>query len=123
MNVHYSDRSDATVYRAGRSTRYDSEMIPTDEARKLHAEADRMIRAIYTGQMGWAARERAEQQKRGAAFAVVREDGDATAALHRLVHGLKGRTRLLAIEPLIPGRGPQPGNTGLDALLHVARFS
>jgi len=97
--------------------------MPTDEARKLHAEADRMIRAIYTGQMGWAARERAEQLKLGAAFAMVREAGDATAALHQLVYGLKDRTRLIAIEPLIPSLGPQPGNTGLDALLHFARYS
>jgi hypothetical protein len=78
---------------------------------------------MYTGQVGWAARERAAQQKIGAAFATVRKDDAASAALHRLVYGMKDRTRLLSIEPLLPGLGPQPGNVGVDALLHVAHFS
>jgi hypothetical protein len=89
----------------------------------MHAEADHLIRAIYQGEVSWAARERAEQQKLGAAFGTVRTDAAASAALHRLVYGLKGRTCLLAIAPFVPVLGPQPGNTGLDALLHFARFS
>ena len=93
-----------------------------EESRRLHAEADQLIRGMYLGQVGWAARERARELKLHAVFATVRGDPGASAALHRLVHGLQGRSRLVAIQPVLESLGPQPGNTGLDALLHFARF-
>jgi hypothetical protein len=88
----------------------------------LHREADALIRQMYTGMVGWTARERAHEQKLHAGFASVRGDDAAAAALHRLVHGLQGSSRLVAIEPVLGSLGPQAGNTGLDALLHFARF-
>jgi hypothetical protein len=87
----------------------------------LHEEADALIRAMYLGQVGWAARERARELKLGAVFATVRGDTGASAALHRLIYDLQGRSRLVAIEPVLQSIGPQAGNTGLDALLHFAR--
>src|SRR5262249_1452144 len=88
----------------------------------LHREADELIQAMYLGRIGWAARERAHELKLRAVFATVRGDDGVSAALHRLIYGLDGRGRLGASEPGLPRLGPQPGNTGLDALLHFARF-
>ena len=82
-----------------------------------------MIRGMYSGQTAWAARERARELKSGAAFATVREDAAASAALYRLVYGLPKASGLMTIEPILPQIGPQSGNTGIDALLHFARFS
>jgi hypothetical protein len=93
-----------------------------DDAIDSNAEADRLIRGMYAGKVAWAARERARELKLGAAFATVREDDDATAALYRLIYGLNARNRLTTIEPVSPRIGLQAGNTGLDALLHFARF-
>jgi hypothetical protein len=87
----------------------------------LHEEADALIRGMYLGRVGWAARERAHELKLRAVFAAVRGDGGASGALHRLIYGLQGSSRLVAIEPVMGSIGPQPGNTGLDALLHFAR--
>lgn len=92
-----------------------------EQARGLHKEADRLIRAMYLGQVGWGARERARDQKLGAVFATLPDEAGA-AALCRLVYGLPARGRLVAIEPVLDSLGPQAGNTGLDALLHFARF-
>jgi hypothetical protein len=92
-----------------------------DEARAIHEEADRLIRGMYDGQVPWTARERARERKLSAAFATARPDEQATAALYRLVYGAPAR--LATIEPISPGLGPQAGNTGIDALLHFARFS
>jgi hypothetical protein len=75
---------------------------------------------MYLGRIGWAARERAREQKLGAVFAAVRGDAGASAALHRLIHGPE-TSRLVAIEPVLRSLGPQAGNTGLDALLYFAR--
>jgi hypothetical protein len=86
----------------------------------LHSDADALIRAMYTGQVGWAARERARELKLGAAFASVRGDGEAATALQQLIYGLQGWSRLVGIEPVIQNLGPQAGNTGLDALLQFA---
>jgi hypothetical protein len=91
-------------------------------AAPLHREADELIRAMYLDQIGWAARERARELKLRAVFATVRGDAGVSAALHRLIHGLEGRGTLVAIEPVLQSLGPQAGNTGLDALLHFARF-
>jgi hypothetical protein len=77
---------------------------------------------MYGGRIGWAARERARELKLRAGFATVRGDAAWSAALHRLVYGLQGRSRLVAVEPVLESLGPQAGNTGLDALLHFARF-
>src|SRR5436190_394328 len=87
----------------------------------LHEEADKLIRAMYLGRVGWAARERARELKLCAAFATVRGDAEAAAALQRLIYGLKEQCCLVAIEPVLESIGPQAGNTGLDALLHIAR--
>src|SRR5215212_2898754 len=93
-----------------------------DEVRSQHAEADRLIRGMYAGEIGWTARERARELKLGALFATVGGDAE-TAALYRLVYGLPGRSRLVAVEPVMQSLGPQAGNTGLDALLHFARYA
>jgi len=93
-----------------------------EKLHSLHRDADALIRQMYTGQVGWTARERAHDQKLHALFAGVREEPEISAALHRLVYGLQGRSRLVAIEPVLQSLGPQRGNTGLDALLHFARF-
>jgi hypothetical protein len=87
----------------------------------LHEEADALIRAMYLGRVGWTARERARELKLRAAFATVRGDAGASAALHRLIHSLDRSNRLVAIEPVLRSIGPQAGNTGLDALLQFAR--
>jgi PcfJ-like protein len=87
-----------------------------------HREADELIQSMYLGRIGWAARERAHELKLRAVFATVRGDAGVSAALHRLIQELEGRGRLVAIEPVLQSLGPQPGNTGLDALLHFARF-
>jgi hypothetical protein len=58
----------------------------------LHEEADALIRAMYLGRVGWAARERARELKLRAVFATVRGDTGAAAALHRLIYGLHGST-------------------------------
>src|SRR2546423_9034178 len=92
------------------------------ESQRLHAEADRLIRGMYLGQVGWAARERARELKLHAVFATVRGDPGASAALHRLVHGPPGRGRLVAIPPVVESLGPQPGDTGVGALLPFARL-
>jgi hypothetical protein len=93
-----------------------------EHAAPLHREADELIRAMYLDQIGWAARERARELKLRAVFATVRGDAGVSAALHRLIYGLEGRASLVAIEPVLQSLGPQAGNTGLDALLHFARF-
>lgn len=87
----------------------------------LHEEADALIRAMYQGRVGWSARERARELKLRAVFAAVRSDAGAAAALQRLIYGLDGASRLVAIEPVLRSLGPRAGNTGLDALLHFAR--
>lgn len=92
-----------------------------DEARDIHEEADRLIRGMYDGQVPWTSRERAREQKLSAAFATVRTEDAATAALYRLVYGTS--IHLATIEPVSPGLGPRAGNTGIDALLHFARHS
>src|SRR5688572_1011188 len=92
-----------------------------EAARELHAEADGLIRAMYLGHVGWGARERARERKLGAAFATLRGAAGA-AAFHRLVYGMQRRSRLVAVEPVLQSLGPQAGNTGVDALLHFARF-
>src|SRR5437899_2051375 len=76
---------------------------------------------MYLGRVGWAARERARELKLRAVFAAVRGDSGASPALHRLIYGLHGSSRLVAIEPVLGSIGPQAGNTGLDALLYLAR--
>src|SRR5690349_5102591 len=83
----------------------------------LHEQADALIRGMYLGRVGWGARER----KLRAAFATVRGDTGASAALHRLIHSRRGSSRLVAIEPVLGSLGPQAGNTGRDALLQFAR--
>ncbi|MDX1934119.1 MAG: PcfJ domain-containing protein [Capsulimonadales bacterium] len=93
-----------------------------DAARRLHQEADGLIRAMYTGKVGWSARERAIDLKRRAVFATLRADDEATAALHRLIYGLPLADRFLSLEPVLSTLGPQSGNTGFDLLLHLARF-
>jgi len=93
-----------------------------EQAGRHHTEADGLIQAMYRGDVGWAARERARERKLGATFATVRADPGASAALHRLVYGLQGGSRLVAIDPVLQSPGPPAGNTGLDALLHFARF-
>src|SRR5690242_12966039 len=75
---------------------------------------------MYLGRVGWSARDRARELKLRAVFAAVRSDAGASAALHRLIYGLDGTSRLVAIEPVLRSLGPQAGNTGLDALLHFA---
>lgn len=87
-----------------------------------HAEADGFIRALYEGRVSWAARQRALDAKTRACFASLRTDASATAALDRLLHGSPGHARLATIEPVSSQRGLLPGNTGLDALMHFARF-
>jgi hypothetical protein len=87
----------------------------------LHKEADALIRGMYTGRVGWAARDRAHEMKLRAVFATVRGDSGASAALHRLIYGLQERSSLVAIDPVLGSFGPQAGNTGMDALLHLAR--
>jgi hypothetical protein len=86
-----------------------------------HEQADALIQAMYVGRVGWSARERARELKLGAVFASVRGDAGASAALHRFIYGLQGRSSLVAIEPVLQSLGPQAGNTGLDALLQFAR--
>jgi hypothetical protein len=94
--------------------------MPRDQVQERHSEADRLIRAMYLGDVGWGARERARELKLGAVFATAGGDAE-TAALYRLVYGLQERSRLVTIEPVLGSLGPQAGNTGLDALLHCAR--
>lgn len=89
-------------------------------ARDLHRSADDRIRAVYEKRAPWAAAQTAYQEKVRCAFATVKEDALAFAAWQQLLHHVGPRTRLLAIEPFIPGLGPQPGNTSLDALLQLA---
>ncbi|GAB4461562.1 MAG: hypothetical protein OHK0029_27010 [Armatimonadaceae bacterium] len=91
-------------------------------ARKQHEEADRLIGAMYAGKVGWGVRERAQDLKLRAVFATVEADARKSAALARLVYGLPDAALLARIDPVLPSLGPQPGNTGLDALLHFARF-
>src|SRR2546423_14650653 len=85
------------------------------ESQRLHAEADRLIRGMYLGQVGWAARERARELKLHAVFATVRGDPGASAALHRLLYGLAGGGHLVALPPGLGGPGPPPGETGRGA--------
>jgi hypothetical protein len=77
---------------------------------------------MYEGRLGWSARERVHALKLQAAFANVAGDATAEGALSRLVYGAAG-ARLNAVEPVLPSLGPQAGNTGLDALLHLARYA
>jgi hypothetical protein len=100
----------------------DKKDMQGEEARRRHAGADRLIRAMYLDRVGWGARERARELKLGAVFATVRGDAGGSAALHRLIYGLQERSRLVAVEPVMGSLGPQAGNTGLDALLHLARL-
>lgn len=91
------------------------------QAKEAHVEADRLLQAMYTGKVGWSARERVHAAKMSAVFTSVREDSAVTAALCRLIYGPFGN-RLATIEPGLERCGIAAGNTGLDALLHLARF-
>jgi hypothetical protein len=91
-------------------------------ASDLHKDADSMIRGMYTGKIGWSARDRVLDSKLRATFATIREDAATTTALYRLLHGLQKGHQLAGLEPILATRGPQPGNTGIDFLLHLARF-
>ena len=102
-------------------------MSPTDDLapeRDRHRSADDLIRAIYEKRAPWAAAQTAQQEKVKSALATVREHdngGGALDAWQRLRRHLGWRLpSLLTIEPVFSSLGPQAGNTGLDALLHMA---
>ncbi len=90
------------------------------EVADLHGPVDAMIRGIYTGRLAWTARRTAYQEKVRCAYATVKDDPYASAALHRLLNYALQRTDWPGIELVIPSLGPQPGNTFLDGLLMVA---
>ncbi len=89
-------------------------------AEDLHRSADALLRSIYEKRVAWSALPTAYEQKMRGAYACMKEDSGAAAAWQRLLNHLGLRTGLLSVEPAIPALGPQPGNTGLDALLHLA---
>ena len=93
-------------------------------AERLHAEADALVRAMYAGRVGWAARERAVALKVRASCATLRDEPEALAAPQRLLYLRAGTPalRVATVEPVLPALGPRPGNTSVDALLHFARF-
>jgi hypothetical protein len=101
-------------------------MSPTEltPERDRHRPADDLIRAIYEKRAPWAAAQTAHQDKVKSALATVREQSDNGGALdawQRLRRRLGWQQPdLLTIEPICSFLGPQAGNTGLDALLHLA---
>ena len=101
-------------------TRTTDRLSALTDVAALHASADAMIHGIYTGRVAWAARRTAYQEKVRCAYATVKPDAYATAALHRLLNYAQQRTEWPGIELVIPSLGPQPGNTFLDGLLMLA---
>lgn len=101
-------------------------LAPTDPAaeRDRHRNTDDLIRAIYEKRAPWAAAQTAQQEKVKSALATVRALGNSGGALdawQRLRRHLGWQQPgLLTIEPVFSALGPQAGNTGLDALLHLA---
>ena len=85
-----------------------------------HRAADDRIRALYEKRAPWAAAPATREEKLRCAFATAGEDPAALAAWQRLLYHLGRTNRLVSIEPVIPHLGPQAGNTGIDALLHLA---
>ena len=72
---------------------------------------------MYQGTAPWATRQHARSLKQKALFASVEGDRAATDALCRLVYGFP---YLATLEPIAPSLGVEPGNTGMDAFLHLA---
>jgi hypothetical protein len=102
-----------------RTSTIETNRLPS-AVRELHQPADALIRSIYEKRVAWGARQTAYQQKLRAAYATIKADPEASSAWQRLLNHLGHRSDLLAIEPMIPALGPQPGNTGLDGLLMLA---
>lgn len=97
----------------------DTNTLTLERAR--HKAADDLIRAIYEKRTAWAARQAAFGQKLRAAYVTVGSEDGADDAWARLVGHLTHGSALLNIEPALAALGPMPGNTGLDALLQLAR--
>ncbi len=89
------------------------------ELREQHKAADRLIRDLYEGKAAWGARAAAQQQKMKCAYAAAKSQSK-TEFWQRLLNHLGHRSPLLTIEPIAAELGPQPGNNGIDALLHLA---
>ena len=88
--------------------------------RDLHRDADARLADIYNSRAPWAALPAAYQQKMRNAYASIKHDAMAGVAWQRLLNHLGHKHPFLAVEPVIPYLGPQPGNTFLDALLMLA---
>lgn len=88
--------------------------------RRLHQEADDLLRGIYENRVAWSARQTAHEKKMRACYACVKPDPAAFTALQRLLNYLTHRTELVRAEPVVAYLGPQAGNTYLDALLMLA---
>lgn len=88
-----------------------------------HAHADAKIAVLYDDQAPLRRPDAAIQLKIDACIATLAGDADQTAAFCRLVYGATPARRLVTVEPASPALGVRRGNTGLDALLHLARHS
>jgi hypothetical protein len=93
--------------------------LSQETGRSLHREADDLIRAIYEKQVSWSALRRAYELKLRAAYACVAEDPEAQGVWVRILARLGTVARELGVEPVVAHLGPCPGNTYLDALLHL----
>lgn len=94
--------------------------IQLKTAGELHRPTDTLIRSVYEKKTAWGALASAYQQKLKCIHATLKEDPSSTEAWYRLVLPLGARSALLSVEPVVSFLGPQPGNTCLDALLHLA---
>jgi hypothetical protein len=86
-------------------------------ARELNRPIDDRLRGIYAKKVAWAARQTTHQEKLRCVYTVLRDDRRANDAWIRLLNHLGYNTPLLAVDPVLPSLGPQPGNTSLDALM------
>ena len=85
-----------------------------------HRPADALIRSIYSDKAAWSARRRACADKIRSCYGTLRDDPEASFAWQSLLNLATSEERFLTVEPVFPSIGPQPGNTYLDALLHLA---
>ena len=88
--------------------------------KERHSVTDTTIRSIYLERTAWSARKKAYNEKIRCCYSTLRMNEGAIFAWQSLLNDLGRKTDLLSIEPVRPTIGPQPVNTYLDALLHLA---